>query len=277
MEATGVYYVDLANHLFEADLPVSVINPKSFKHFAQLKLTPGKSDPIDTGLLAEYGQRMTPEPWRPPSPESLALRDIGRQINRLVGMRTQAKNRLHALQAKRSTPTLLIDDEQEGITALTQRIERLSDAARALLEDQSELGQALAQLTTAKGIGQASAIALLAELWPLPQHLKAKQVTRYAGLDVRLNQSGTSLNRPGRLSKAGNAYLRSALYMPALSAVRFDPYAKAFYQALVARGKKKKQALAAMMRKYLTGLWACLQNNCEFDSTKLFSNTHFTA
>ncbi|MGI9573258.1 transposase, partial [Alloalcanivorax xenomutans] len=81
---------------------------------------------------------------------------------------------------------------------------------------------------------------------------------------------GTSVNRPGRISKAGNVYLRSALYMPALSAVRYDPNAKAFYEALVARGKKKIQALVAVMRKYLTGLWACLKTDTPFDSSRLF-------
>lgn len=173
MEATGVYYVDLANTLYEAGHPVSVINPKSFKHFAQLKLTPGKTDALDAALLAEYGQRMTPCLWQPPSPESLALRDIGRQINRLTGARTQAKNRLHALQAKQSTPALLIEDEQQGIATLTQRIERLSDAAQALLAGQSQMSDAMTHLTTAKGIGPASAVALLGELWTLPRHLKA--------------------------------------------------------------------------------------------------------
>src|SRR5690606_14295334 len=131
--------------------------------------------------------------------------------------------------------------------------------------------QHLANLQQAKGVGQASAIALLAELSVLPNELKAAQVSRYAGLDVRLCQSGTSVNKPGRLSKAGDAYLRSALYMPALSAVRHDPNAKAFYEALQARGKKKMQALCAVMRKYLTGIWACLKLGVPFDSSKLFS------
>jgi transposase len=115
---------------------------------------------------------------------------------------------------------------------------------------------------------------LLAELAVLPRELKSAQVSRYAGLDVRLCQSGSSVSKPGRLSKAGNAYLRSALYMPALSAVRFDPNVKAFYEALQKRGKKKIQALCAVMRKYLTGLWACIKLNTPFDSQLLFSSVH---
>ncbi len=226
MEATGVYYLDLAVALFRAGLPVMVINPKSFHHFAKLMLKPSKTDGIGTALLAEYGERMTPARWIPPDTTCLGLRDIGRQINRLTASRTQAKNRLHALQAKGMTLSLLLEDEQEGI-------------------------------------------ALLGELCVLPREMKASQVSRYAGLDVRLNLSGTSVHRPARLSKAGNAYLRAAM-----SAVRHDARAKAFNDALVGRGKKKIQALCAVMRKYLTGLWACLQLGTPFDSTKLFSDCH---
>ena len=77
---------------------------------------------------------------------------------------------------------------------------------------------------SAPGVGEATALALLAQPSVLPGHLKAPQVSRHAGLNVRLCQSGSSLNTAGRMSKAGNAYLRAALYMPALSAVRHDPH-----------------------------------------------------
>lgn len=274
MEATGIYYLDLAVALDAAGLPVSVINPKSFRHFAELKLTGSKTDSIDAALLAEYGERIGPRLWTPPDEHRLGLRDIGRQINRLTASRTQAKNRLHALQSKRSTLPLLIADEQEGIALLDQRIGRLSQAALALIAESETLSGHLANMCAAKGIGKASAITLLAELSVLPQSLKASQVSRYAGLDVRLTQSGSSVNRPARLSKAGNAYLRAALYMPAMSAAQHDPRAKAFYEALVSRGKKKIQAQCAVMRKYLTGLWACIQTETAFDSTLLFSEEH---
>lgn len=274
MEATGVYYLDLAVALAEAQLPISVINPKSFRRFAELTLTNSKTDGLDSALLAEYGQRMKPFLWTPPAANCLELRDIARQINRLIGSRTQAKNRLHALRAKRQTPSLLIDDEQEGIATIERRIERLKQAAVSLIKQDQTLSPAFACLGSAKGIGTASAIALLGELCVLPSHMKASQVSRHAGLDVRLYQSGTSVNGPGQLSKTGNAYLRAALYMPAMSTIRHEPLASAFYQALVGRGKKGKQALCAVMRKYLMGVWACLQNNTAFDPSLLFSDIH---
>lgn len=272
MEATGVYYLDLALVLHQAELPLSVINPKSFRHFAALKLKGSKTDAIDSALLAEYGECLNPPLWTPPPATRLAVRDLGRQINRLVHARTQAKNRLHALSAKQGTLKMLLEDEQEGIELLDRRIHRLTQAAREYIQESTGLSQYWNHMLAAKGIAETSALAILAELCVLPEDMKAAQVSRYAGMDVRLSQSGTSVNKPGRMSKAGNAYLRAALYMPAMAAVRHDPRAKAFYEALVARGKKKKQALGAVMRKYLTGLWACMQTDTPFDSALLFSD-----
>lgn len=274
LEATGVYYLDLAVAFASAQLPVSVINPRSFHHFAKLKMAATKTDAVDAALLAEYAERMTPPVWQAPSEDHLALRDLGRQINRLTAARTQAKNRLHALRAKRATLPMLIEDEEEGISALDRRIERLLAAAQEQLDRTPVLARHAQHLQAAKGIGVGSAIALLAELCVLPAHLKAAQVTRHAGLDVRHCQSGSSINTPGRLSKTGNAYLRGALYMPALSAARHDPNVRAFYEALQRRGKKKMQALCAIMRKLLTGIWATIQRNEPFDSSKLFSDIH---
>lgn len=100
LEATGVYYLDLAVALFQAGLPVSVINPRSFHHFAKLELSGSKSDPTDAALLAEYSQRMSPAQWMPPSLAQLTLRDLGRQLNRLTALRTQAKNSIRHLYAR---------------------------------------------------------------------------------------------------------------------------------------------------------------------------------
>ncbi len=271
MEATGIYYLDIALALHQAGLPVSVINPRSFHHFAKACLQTNKTDQIDARLLADYAQRMSLRLWQPPSREQWALREIARRINQLNGLQVMEKNRLHALQAQHYTYTTLIDELQAHINYLTERIKQLADTAMAYIQADQQLNQYYLSIISTVGIAQASAIALLGELALLPESMKAKQVSRHAGLDVQLKQSGTSLNQPGRLSKAGNTYLRAALHMPSLSFVRHDPYAKAHYQQLQQRGKKKMQALCAIQRKMLTGLWACLRNNQPFDSSLLFA------
>lgn len=274
MEATGIYYLDLAIKLTNAGLPVAVINPKSAYNFAKVMLTNSKTDRIDAQLLAEYAERMTPRVWTPPTAQMLELRALGRHLNRLTGRRAQARNELHALKATETTSSMLIEDEEEAIAALDERIDRFRNAALDLILNAPELKVSYECMIAGPGIGEVSAIAMLSELVTLPQTMKSNQVSRYAGLDVRLTQSGTSLNKPGRMSKAGNAYLRSAMYMPSLSALRCDPCVKAFYESLVARGKKKMQAIGAIMRKYLTGVWACIRSGEAFDTAKLFSEKH---
>jgi len=274
MEATGIYYLDLAMELSAAGLPVSVINPKSSRNFARLMLQHSKTDAIDAQLLAEYGERMSPRLWTPPTPAQLELRAIGRHINRLTGHRTRAKNELHALRATETSSTLMIEDEEEAIVMLDKRIERFRHAGREIIASCPTLQAQFDHMVVAPGMGEVSTLAALAELTTLPVTLKSSQVSRHAGLDVRLTQSGTSIDKPGRLSKCGNAYLRSSMFMPALSAIRCDPYVKAFYSSLVGRGKRKMQAICAVMRKYLTGLWACMQSGEDFDTAKLFSEKH---
>lgn len=274
MEATGIYYLDLAIKLTNAGLPVAVINPKSAHNFAKVMLANSKTDKIDAQLLAEYAERMTPRVWTAPTAQMLELRALGRHLNRLTGHRTQAKNELHALKATQTTSSMLIEDAEQAIVAFDKRIDRFRKAALELILQSPELSVSYKCMIAGPGIGEVSAIAMLAELATLPPTLKSNQVSRHAGLDVRLTQSGTSLNKPGRMSKAGNAYLRAAMFMPALSAMRCDRYVKAFFDGLVARGKKKMQAIGAIMRKYLTGVWACIRSGEPFDTAKLFSEKH---
>lgn len=274
MEATGIYYLDLALALADAGLPVSVINPKATHHFAKSMLEHNKTDQVDAKLLAQYGERMRPRLWVPPSTTQLGLKALGRHANRLVAARARAKNQLHAHTASDEQVQLVIEDLEEEIAAFDRRIERLRKAALEQIEADTDLHRAAKAILAAPGIAEVSLIAILAELTTLPTTMTSAQVSRHAGLDVRLTQSGTSLNKPGRLGKSGNAYLRSALFMPAMSAVRYDRYAKGFYDTLVGKGKKKMQAIAAVMRKYLTGIWACLRSGEAFDSSRLFSEKH---
>lgn len=271
MEATGIYYFDAAMALSRAGVPVSVINPRSAHHFAKVMLEHSKTDRIDASLLAEYAQRMDLKPWQPPREDWLALRDISRRINQLTGMCTAEKNRLHSLEAQQHTHRMLIEEVEAHIELLQSSIRRLTAKAIELIERDAELARYRANLTAAKGIAEASAVTLIGELCLLPLDLRSAQVSRQAGLDVRRTESGTSVDKPGRLSKAGNAYLRAALHMPALSLICHDARAKAHYEALVGRGKKKMQALCAIQRKMLTGLWACMKTGQPFDSAKLFA------
>lgn len=271
VEATGIYYLDLALQVVEAGAEVMVINPKAGHHFARAMNQRNKTDAIDARMLLAYLQRMAFQPWQPPDVAVLALRQFGRHLGRLSEHRTRMKNQLHALVSTRTSPRVLREDLETAVADLDRRIARLSEEAMKLVEADAAMSRQFEALDSIVGVGQASALALLGELLVLPQDMNSRACVCHAGLDVRIHQSGTSVMLAPRLSKHGNKHLRRALYMPAMAAIAHDPHARAFRDRLVGRGKKKMQALAAVMRKLLTAAWALVRNPAQYDGSKLFA------
>jgi len=175
-----------------------------------------KTDPVDAALLAEFAERMPFVAWPRPSNEALALRAFGRYLAALTQQRTHLKNQHYAWQQAKTTPRAIVDAVAEQIQALDLPIALIRAQALQLILSHPTLRQPDELLVSVKGIGCASAIALLGELRVLPKGLTARQWVAMAGLDPRHHQSGGSVNKKPRISKAGNRYLRHALYMPAL-------------------------------------------------------------
>ncbi len=247
LEATGLYHLDLA--LDDAGLEVMVINPKAAKRFAEAMQTRTKTDAVDATLLAQFALRMPFEPWQRPDALALTIRACARRIAALNQLRTQTKNQLHAAEQTAATPDFLLADLQQSITQLDAQIEHLRQQVLDLIAADQDLQPTFELLISVTGIAAASAIQLLGKLLVLPHDMRAKQWVARAGLDPRQHQSGSSVNKKLRLSKAGNRYLRIALYMPALSAARHDPNVRADYRHLIERrGLKKIQAVCAIMR-----------------------------
>ena len=133
-----------------------------------------------------------------------------------------------------------------------------------LIAAHAGLQRAFEQLTSVPGIAAHSAVQLLPELLVLPADMTVRQWVAHAGLDPRACQSGTSVAKPARISKVGNTHIRRALYMPALVAVQHEPRVTAFFDQLVARGKKPLQAYVAVMRKLLHAIYGMFTTNTDF-------------
>lgn len=271
MEATGVYYVDLAVCLHDAGIALSVINPKAAHNFAKALMHNSKTDSVDADVLAQFAERMDFVPWVRPSAEALALRALARRIETLTRERAASKNQQHALCACQDTPKAVLQDVKLAIAQLQKRIERLSAEARALIKQHPHLEKNFQLLISIKGVAQTSAIALLGELSVLPVGLTHKQWVKYAGLDPRVFQSGKSIEKKPRLSKAGNRHVRQSLYMPALSAKQHDPHVRAYFEHLLAQGKKPLQALCAVMRKLLHAIHGMIKHQQPFDNTRFYA------
>jgi transposase len=165
---------------------------------------------------------------------------------------------------------VIAHDIELNIRHLERRIAALERAALDLVNSVPGLKEKLDRLISVKGIGKTAGLKLLAELAALPPDIKAEQWVAHAGLDPRPYESGTSINKPRRITKAGNRYLRAALYMPALVAIQTQANVKAFYEKLIGRGKRPMQAIVAVMRKLLLCIWGMFRQEQNFDVEKFF-------
>jgi len=272
VEATGVYHLEVALALHgAAGIEVMVANPRATKDFARAQMQRSKTDRTDARSLLEFVRRMEFERWEPPAPEILALRALARHIEALVSMGVQEKNRDHAASRTGPEADPVRAAIAEHLDWLDATVAELQEKALALIQALPELERLYAALVSIKGIGTTSAIALLAELAVLPEDMTTRQWVAHAGLDPKREESGSSVHGRERISKVGNRRIRRALYMPALVASQHEPRVRAYYESLLARGKKPMQALVAVMRKLLHAIHGMWRNNEHFNGEKFFA------
>jgi len=272
MEATGIYHLDLAVTLDQTPaLDVMVLNPKVARRFAEATMARNKTDAIDAGTLAQYADCMEFIVWTAPKLKVLQIRACSRRLAALSKQKVQAKNQLHALQATVHTPAQVIEDAELTIEQLEKQIHNMEACALGLIQSDDEISNVLVLLISVKGIAETTAIQLIGELLVLPKDMTPKQWAAYAGLDPRIIESGKSVSKKTRISKAGNFYLRKALYMPALSATRHETHVNAYYLHLINdNGLTKLQAICAVMRKLLHAIHGMLKSGKTFDGSRFY-------
>jgi transposase len=271
MEATGMYGLDVALLLSaQPELEVMVANPRAVRHFAQAMMQRSKNDQLDAVVLWEFAARMPFTAWVRPEKNTLALWALARRLEALTKQGTAEKNRRHAAGVSQAIPACVRRSIARTLRFLRREIQELREEARACIARDARLQRRYQQLRSVPGIGEVSAIQLLAELLLLPEDRDVRQWVAYAGLDPREYSSGTSVRKYTRISKVGNRHLRCALYMPALVASRREPHLRGFYQQLLARGKRKRQALMAVARKLLHAIYGMFRSQQPYDGARVF-------
>jgi len=268
-EATGVYHLELAFALIAAQLPLMVVNPRQTHAFMQARLRNTKTDKVDAFEIAQFAARMDFVAWGAPTAQAYALFRLARAIHGYTELATAAKNRLHAAEAVRQTPKVVIKTLRMELASYERWIAILTTEALTEIAADARLARRYELLLSVPGIAQSSAVALLGELSVLSDNLSAKAWIKLCGLDPRLEESGSSIHRKTRISKRGNSKLRGAGFMPALSARRFDAGLKAFGDRLIANGKTKMQVILAVERKLFHGIHAMFRTDKPWDSSLL--------
>ncbi|QJD98160.1 IS110 family transposase [Mucilaginibacter robiniae] len=265
MEATGVYHQQLAYALAAQQFCVVILLPNKAKSFSKSINIRAKSDVIDAKLLCQMGLERKLSPWQPPESLFATLKVLTREREALVLQRSKLKNQLHAYQTAFVKAEKTIARLKEHILYLTRQIRDAQTDRKALVKQSQPVAARINKITKVKGLSFLSVATILAETDGFNIILNQKQLVGYSGLDVQINQSGEKMTK-GCITKKGNAHLRKALYMPALSACRTNPAMKLFYAQLNERQKAKKQGVIAVQRKLLLltySLWKTGQDYLE--------------
>jgi transposase len=272
MEATGLYGLDVAIALSEVEgIEVMVANPRAVRNFAKAMMQRSKNDHLDAMVLREFGARMRFKRWIRPTENALNLWALARRLEALTHLNVAEKNRRHAAGVSAAIPASVRRSIARSLRFQEKEIAELRREAMKCIRADVELYRQQQLLRSMPGIGEVSAIQLLAELVLLPPDRDVRQWVAYAGLDPREYSSGKSVCKHTRISKIGNGHLRRALFMPALVACRFEPHLRGFYQHLLERGKAKRQALSAVARKMLHAIYGMFHANQSYDGARVYA------
>ncbi len=255
VEATGGYEEALVLALFEASLPVALVSPQRVRQYARAKGQLAKTDPLDAQLLAEYGKAIQPRLF-------VGKSEARKKLSALVGRRNQLNEMLQAEKNRLRTSSLEVKNSLKRVLAcLKAEMKEVEQEIRQVLKAHDELGEQEKLLRTAKSIGPVTAATLLADLPELGQ-LDRQEIAALVG--VAPMNSDTGKKRGYRKTKGGRPAVRRTLYMATLTGVCHNPILKPHYEQLVKRGKEKKVAITACMRKLLTILNAMVRDQQPF-------------
>jgi len=259
MEATGVYWEAAAEYLAAQGMSVSVVNPAQIKAFGASHMVRTKTDRVDARLIAEFCFERSPEPWQAPLPSEQALRAMVLRLDALQAMRTQESNRL---AVARDAVKL---DISSHIAWLDNKIEALVKTIRDHMDNDPHLKDKKMLLDSIPGLGERTIATLLAFYANPERFAHARQAVAFAGHDPRHHESGSSVKGKPRMSKIGHAFLRKALYMPAMVTLYKTDWGKSFRNRLAATGKPPKLIIGAMMRKLIHVVFGVLKSRKNFD------------
>jgi transposase len=257
-EASGGYERAVVTALQQAPIAVSVVNPRHARDFARAQGRLAKTDRLDAHVLAQFGQRLQPA-------ATPALSVAQRQLAELVARRQQVQQ-LRSAEHNRlehATHPAVRRQVQRHLLGLDRQMEQLQGWITELVQAEPSLANKVARLCTVIGVGQITAVVLLATM-PELGALNRRQAAALVGVAPFNRDSGP--RRGHRLIRGGRAVARRALYMAALVAAFANPRFQVFYQRLIAAGKAPKVALVAVMRKLIILLNQLLKNP-EFQPT----------
>lgn len=268
MEATGVYYENLAYYLHEKDVfSLHVVLPNLSKKFTQSLGQKSKTDQLDADALAHMGIERNLRTWAPASENIRELKGLTRERNRYLKDRTRTKNQLHAHRNQKAPSAATTKRLEDLIAFLNNAIKQVEKEIHQLINKDQVLKDKVQKLLSTPGVGMATVACVIAETNGFASIYNMKQLQSFAGYDVKLRQSGKWKGQ-SKISKQGNSHIRAALYFPAYTIIKHSDYHRSFYNRLLEKKQKSKIAATAVQRKLLALMFTLWKKDEYFDPEK---------
>ena len=265
MEATGVYYENLAYHLDKIKKTVHVVLPNKSRHYFSSLNLKTKTDEVDAKALSRFGVERTHQRWQTPKPIYLQLRNLTRYHVQLQEQKTALSNMKHSKEASHEVQAFILKSNQGLISQIDKHIQACLKQIKELVGSDNELNSKVQKLCTIKGIGLITVVTIIGETLGFQDVVNAKQLVSYSGYDVVQRESGTSIRGKTRISKKGNRYIRNALYFPAMVACRYNEALKETYLRIIKKKPSRMIGQVAIQRKLLTLTYTLWKNDIVFD------------
>jgi transposase len=256
MEATGVYHENLAYTLANNAFELAIVLPNKIRNFSRSTNIRTITDKISAKIIAEFGLNKKLDNWVMPDEVFRRFKGLSRERNQLMKEKTTAINRKHAYDYSFITTKETEKRNAEHIRFLQKQINQIEKDIKDLINENPWLKEKVNNICSIKGIGLVTAITVIAETTGFNLIRNSKQLVCYAGYDIVVKDSGTSVKSKPRISHKGNKYIRSALYFPAITAVKHDTSFNNFYNRLNNKSNIKMKAYVAIQRKLLVLIYS---------------------
>lgn len=254
MEASGSYYLPLANYLHKGDIEVNVVNPLSVSHFAKMRMKRAKTDKKDAAIIAEYGRSEQPATWQPKEDYLLELQQLQAVLDGFVQRKTALANQREAFMVSGAKKQVAFNTIKSEINHVEKKIEKIeAEMERITQEHHAEMFD---QLKSIPGIGKRTAMMLIVITDGFTKFQNAKQLVAYIGLSPRIYESGTSVKGKSRICKMGMNRMRWLLYMCSMNAKNCNESCKQMFDRLKLKGKNGKLILIAIANKLVRQAFA---------------------
>lgn len=264
MEATGVYYENLAYFLFDYKESFSVLLPNKSKNFAKSLDIKTKTDKVDAAMLCRIGLERVLPAWKIPSTLMKQIKALCREYKSLKGQGAKIKVRLHAYKHSYKPEKRSLVRLNQQLALIEKQVIMVEKEIRNYIGQDESLQKRIENIQQVKGLSLITIITVIAETNGFASITSSKQLASYSGLDVTMNQSGQYYGRT-KISKKGNGHIRSALYLPAMSAVRSNIRFKQFYENIMQKHTCGKVGIVAVARKMLILIYTLWKNETTYD------------